>query len=160
MLKRGEEVIARDDPRHRSKRLGLETMGDDFRREGSGFTGAGAKLEAAGIVHRGEFVNRQEVVKQPGARAFLERFNKVGMHALKGYAEGGMVVGAAVARVYGRSTSPTWPVGAAPAARGGGGSDRPIQITQNFPPGTTRATTDQAAAAAGSAVRKAIARTR
>jgi tape measure domain-containing protein len=59
-----------------------------------GFTGIGPKYAPAGIVHRGEFVNRREVVRQPGARSFLERFNRVGMAALdglRGYASGGFV---------------------------------------------------------------------
>ncbi|HJS09493.1 MAG TPA: tape measure protein, partial [Pirellulales bacterium] len=34
-----------------------------------GFTGIGPKYAPAGIVHRGEFVNRREVVRQPGARS-------------------------------------------------------------------------------------------
>lgn len=43
-----------------------------------------------------------------------------------------------------------------------GSSDRPIQVSvvQTFASGTTKATTDQAASAAGAAVRKALARTR
>lgn len=59
-----------------------------------GFTGAGGKYQAAGIVHAGEFVARREVVAQPGARAFLEQFNRIGMRAvsgLRGYADGGFV---------------------------------------------------------------------
>ncbi|MGH8081816.1 MAG: tape measure protein, partial [Lysobacter sp.] len=59
-----------------------------------GFTGIGPKYAPAGVVHRGEFVNRREVVRQPGARSFLERFNRVGMAAiegLRGYAVGGFV---------------------------------------------------------------------
>ncbi len=49
-----------------------------------------------------------------------------------------------------------------PATWAGGGSQRPIQVSviQSFAPGTSRATTDQAAAQAGAAVRKATARTR
>ena len=61
---------------------------------GGGFTGIGPKYAPAGIVHRGEFVNRREVVRQPGARSFLERFNRIGMAAidgLRGYATGGFV---------------------------------------------------------------------
>lgn len=61
-----------------------------------GWTGPGTKFQPAGIVHANEFVNRQEVVRQPGALAFLTRFNQVGMAALKGwqgYADGGLVVG-------------------------------------------------------------------
>ena len=63
-----------------------------------GWTGPGTKYQPAGIVHANEFVNRQEVVRQPGALAFLTRFNQVGMAALKGwqgYADGGLVVGGA-----------------------------------------------------------------
>ncbi|MFS4551371.1 phage tail length tape measure family protein [Comamonas resistens] len=61
-----------------------------------GWTGPGTKFQPAGIVHANEFVNRQEVVRQPGALAFLTRFNQVGMAALKGwqgYADGGLVMG-------------------------------------------------------------------
>ncbi|WP_223618890.1 tape measure protein [Lysobacter sp. ESA13C] len=59
-----------------------------------GFTGIGPKYAPAGVVHRGEFVHRREVVRQPGARSFLERFNRVGMAALdglRGFAGGGFV---------------------------------------------------------------------
>lgn len=56
-----------------------------------GFTGAGSKFQVAGIVHAGEFVHRQEVVRQPGALAFLDLFNRIGMQALRGYADGGLV---------------------------------------------------------------------
>lgn len=61
-----------------------------------GYTGAGGKYQPAGIVHAEEFVNRREVVRQPGALAFLTEFNRVGMAALNrwpGYADGGLVVG-------------------------------------------------------------------
>lgn len=58
-----------------------------------GYTGPGGKWQPAGIVHAGEFVHRQEVVRQPGALAFLARFNRIGMDALRrnGYAAGGLV---------------------------------------------------------------------
>ncbi|MFT3758972.1 tape measure protein [Thauera sp.] len=60
-----------------------------------GWTGPGSKYQAAGIVHAEEFVNRREVVRQPGARPFLELFNRFGMRALdiwrNGYAQGGLV---------------------------------------------------------------------
>lgn len=62
-----------------------------------GYTGPGGKWTPAGIVHAGEFVHRQEVVRQPGALAFLAEFNRRGMAALRGwqgYADGGLVVGA------------------------------------------------------------------
>lgn len=56
-----------------------------------GWTGRGAKYQPAGIVHAEEFVTRSEVVRQPGALAFLSQFNRIGMNALRGYAEGGLV---------------------------------------------------------------------
>jgi len=58
---------------------------------GGGFTGPGGKYQVAGVVHAGEYVHRQEVVRQPGALEFLRRFNLVGMAALKGYSSGGLV---------------------------------------------------------------------
>lgn len=60
---------------------------------GGGWTGPGGKFKPAGIVHAEEFVTRSEVVRQPGALAFLARFNRVGMQALRGYASGGLVSG-------------------------------------------------------------------
>lgn len=54
-----------------------------------GFTGPGAKYKPAGVVHAGEFVLRQEVVRQAGMLAFLEQLNRTGR--LPGYASGGMV---------------------------------------------------------------------
>ncbi|MDI3489557.1 MAG: hypothetical protein PWP11_834 [Thauera sp.] len=59
-----------------------------------GYTGPGGKYQPAGIVHKGEFVTRQEVTNQPGALAFLEAFNRRGMAAIfgwRGYADGGLV---------------------------------------------------------------------
>lgn len=118
-----------------------------------GYTGSGQKNDPAGIVHKGEFVSRQEVVRQPGARGFLERFNRVGMRALDGFADGGFVSGA-VSRVYSRS-----PVISAQTAAGSrSASDRPINITQHFAPGTSRTTTNQAAVEAGRQVQRALAR--
>lgn len=58
-----------------------------------GWTGSGGKYEPAGIVHRDEYVLPQEVVRQSGALAFLERLRRQGMSALKGYASGGLVSG-------------------------------------------------------------------
>lgn len=71
-----------------------------------GYTGPGGKYEPAGIVHAGEFVHRQEVVRQPGALAFLADFNRRGMAALSawrgnGYASGGLVVPASLAGAAG-----------------------------------------------------------
>lgn len=56
-----------------------------------GWTGPGSKYKVAGVVHADEFVTRQEIVRQPGALAFLARFNRIGMSALRGYADGGLV---------------------------------------------------------------------
>lgn len=59
-----------------------------------GYTGPGSKYQYAGAVHAGEFVHRQEVVRQPGALPFLRAFNREGMAAIdrwKGYAAGGLV---------------------------------------------------------------------
>ncbi|MBZ8143034.1 hypothetical protein CLD22_24515, partial [Rubrivivax gelatinosus] len=59
-----------------------------------GYTGDGGKFQPAGIVHKGEHVTRQEVVRQPGAREFLDDFNRRGMVAVQGwqgYSDGGLV---------------------------------------------------------------------
>ena len=67
---------------------------------GGGYTGPGGKWQPAGVVHAGEFVHRREVVREPGALAFLSEFNRSGMDALRrwangfpGYAAGGFVHG-------------------------------------------------------------------
>ncbi|PTD96389.1 hypothetical protein C8261_08710 [Pseudothauera lacus] len=54
-----------------------------------GYTGAGSKYQAAGIVHAGEFVVRREALLQPGVLAYLEQLNRSGR--LPGYAAGGLV---------------------------------------------------------------------
>lgn len=51
-----------------------------------GYTGDGGKYDPAGIVHRGEWVVPQEVVKQPGMLNFLSHLTYG-----KGYADGGLV---------------------------------------------------------------------
>ena len=56
-----------------------------------GYTGPGGKFQPAGIVHAGEFVTRAEILRQRGALDFLERFNRFGMSALPGFADGGLV---------------------------------------------------------------------
>jgi uncharacterized coiled-coil protein SlyX len=56
-----------------------------------GYTGAGGKWQPAGIVHAGEFVLRQEIVRQPGMLALLARLNREGLSALPGFADGGLV---------------------------------------------------------------------
>ncbi|WP_031372199.1 tape measure protein [Lysobacter antibioticus] len=83
-----------------------------------GFTGIGPKYAPAGVVHRGEFVHRREVVRQPGARSFLERFNRLGMTALdglRGNATGGFVS----------------PAPGAPAAARGPMTERPGRSTDS-----------------------------
>lgn len=50
-----------------------------------GYTGAGGKLDPAGVVHGGEVVIRKEVVDKPGMKDYL-----VGLNA-RGYADGGYV---------------------------------------------------------------------
>ena len=57
-----------------------------------GYTGAGGKYAPAGIVHKGEFVIPQNIVRIPGMLAYLERL----LH-LPGYASGGMVAAPSVA---------------------------------------------------------------
>jgi len=53
-----------------------------------GYTGDGAKQQPAGIVHAGEYVVPQRIVKNPQASAMLETLE--GMR-LRGYADGGAV---------------------------------------------------------------------
>ncbi|OWF79249.1 phage tail tape measure protein [Yersinia kristensenii] len=54
-----------------------------------GYTGDGGKHDPAGIVHKGEWVVPQHVVKQPGMLPFLNQLTYGG----KGYADGGLVGG-------------------------------------------------------------------
>lgn len=56
-----------------------------------GYTGPGAKYQPAGIVHAGEFVLPQEIVRQRGMIAFLTRLLRQGVSALPGFADGGLV---------------------------------------------------------------------
>lgn len=60
-----------------------------------GYTGPGGKYQPAGIVHAGEYVQPQRVVREPGALHFMENFRRMGMRAIdnwRGYAGGGLVV--------------------------------------------------------------------
>lgn len=65
-----------------------------------GFTGLGGKYEPAGVVHRGEHVQPQRVVREPGALSVLEAIRRNGVAAVldkvrsgwRGYAEGGLVL--------------------------------------------------------------------
>lgn len=68
-----------------------------------GWTGPGARLQPAGVVHADEHVQPKRVVNEPGALSFLERVRRNGftrtmadLHArlsagLPGYADGGLV---------------------------------------------------------------------
>ncbi|KAF3999066.1 phage tail length tape measure family protein [Glaciimonas immobilis] len=106
---------------------GMASMAGGF--SDGGYTGHGGKYDPAGIVHRGEFVNRQEVVRQPGAMAFLSNFNRVGMKALqglRGYAGGGLV-GAGPG--LSGSGAPLYQMGQPAAAAGG-----PVTVNQRLLP--------------------------
>lgn len=119
-----------------------------------GYTGDGGKFEPAGVVHRGEFVARSEVVREPGARTFLEAFNRIGMDALAslpGFAAGGFVGGMGLDA----------PLAAAAAVPRGAAGAMTIQqnFTINAPAGTvSRATEQQIAAAAARGAARANAR--
>lgn len=69
-----------------------------------GYTGPGGKFQPAGIVHAGEFVLRQEVVRQRGMMQFLSGLNRDGVRALRGYASGGLVGNLAVPAVPGANS--------------------------------------------------------
>lgn len=64
-----------------------------------GYTGDGGKHDVAGVVHRGEWVVPQSVVKKPGMLSFLNQLTYG-----NGYAEGGLV-GGCVAKPSGDSYS-------------------------------------------------------
>lgn len=70
-----------------SSNLGASQAGysSEYGFSDGGYTGAGGKLDPAGIVHAGEFVLRREVVSQPGMLDYLESLNT------RGYADGGLV---------------------------------------------------------------------
>jgi hypothetical protein len=57
-----------------------------------GYTGDGGKYEAAGVVHRGEFVVPKETVSAFGADYFNQRY-------LPGYADGGLVTNSATSGI-------------------------------------------------------------
>lgn len=60
-----------------------------------GFTGYGGKYEPAGTVHKYEYVQPMERMREPGALAFMEAFRRQGMRAIdnwRSYAGGGLVV--------------------------------------------------------------------
>lgn len=72
-----------------------------------GYTGRGARLAAAGIVHRGEYVLPQDVVRQPGMLGFLEHLRRYGASALPGFADGGLVGRLALPTIRPPSPAPT-----------------------------------------------------
>lgn len=91
-----------------------------------GWTGPGGKYQPAGLVHRGEHVQPQEVVREPGALPFLEQIRRNGFRntvsslrdrlaaGLPGFAEGGLV---------GPRSLPTMPPIPQNLLQGGGGSE-------------------------------------
>ncbi|EMN8466966.1 phage tail tape measure C-terminal domain-containing protein [Klebsiella michiganensis] len=79
-----------------SKALGIS---DWFGFADGGYTGDGGKHDVAGVVHRGEWVVPQSVVKKPGMLGFLNQLTYG-----NGYAEGGLV-GGGVAKPSGDSYS-------------------------------------------------------
>ncbi|MGM9763363.1 MAG: hypothetical protein ACI3ZQ_05025 [Candidatus Cryptobacteroides sp.] len=59
-----------------------------------GYTGAGGRLEVAGVVHRGEYVVPQPEMRDPAVAAMVasiegRRRRRTSSHALPGYADGG-----------------------------------------------------------------------
>ena len=59
-----------------------------------GWTGAGGKYQVAGYVHKGEYVQPSERLREPGALSFMRLFHAQGMEAIdrwRGYADGGLV---------------------------------------------------------------------
>ncbi|MCT4773712.1 phage tail length tape measure family protein [Klebsiella aerogenes] len=79
-----------------SKALGIS---DWFGFADGGYTGDGGKHDVAGVVHRGEWVVPQSVVKKPGMLSFLNQLTYG-----SGYAEGGLV-GGGIAKPSGDSYS-------------------------------------------------------
>jgi tape measure domain-containing protein len=97
---------ARDD-------LGLKAPGYDS----GGYTGDGGVLEPAGVVHRGEYVQPQYRMREPGALAFMQDFHARGMKAVqerRGYYMGGLV-GADFSSVASRLDIPSLASGTAAA---------------------------------------------
>lgn len=67
-----------------------------------GYTGAGGRLEVAGVVHRGEYVVPQPEMRDPQVAAMVasiesKRRSRTSKNALPGFAEGGYTDGASVA---------------------------------------------------------------
>lgn len=172
ILNVGDEVITRDDPRNVANQ-GMRLV-EAFDGKASDLKG----LVVGGDTPQATAAKMTAGIKMPGPlkpnerRTVLEIGEEVlpkddprhrdnagsAMLSEKKYHDGG-VVGRAVSNVY-RNGAPPAAWAAAPTLRDERAATRPIQINQTFPPGTTRATTDQAAASAGAAVRKANSRIR
>jgi hypothetical protein len=176
LLSVGDEVITRDDPRNvaneglqlikafdgkASDLKGLVVGGDTPQATAARMANG---IQAPGLTAGGPLKpNERRAVLEVGEEVLPKddprhRDNAgVAMLAEKRFHDGG-VVGRAVSGVYSKGAPPAaWDRS---AQRDDRAAMRPIQINQTFPPGTNRATTDQAAASAGAAVRKANSRIR
>lgn len=118
-----------------------------------GYTGPGSKYQPAGIVHAGEHVQPMEIVREPGALAFLEQIRLRGFQVtmrelqaamskgLAGYASGGLVA----ARQQAIMNS-LRPASVQPASMSSGASTgRPIVL--QWPDGSSSTVTADAAVA-------------
>jgi hypothetical protein len=74
-----------------TRRVGESSFGPRDGFASGGFTGRGGKYEPAGIVHRGEVVLPQEVVRRDKAHLSSRYGHLPGMSSLPGYADGGLV---------------------------------------------------------------------
>lgn len=77
----------------------ISSIGKAIGYSNGGYTGDGGKHDVAGVVHRGEWVVPQSVVKKPGMLSFLNQLTYG-----NGYAEGGLV-GGGVAKPSGEAYS-------------------------------------------------------
>ena len=104
-----------------------------------GYTGAGAKFEPAGIVHRGEYVMDKATVQAAGGPGVFDQMRA----GLRGYASGGSVgagayrqsaqkVAAYVARLFGLAVPSTAPAGRPQSGRYGYTSDHPRGMAADF----------------------------
>lgn len=118
-----------------------------------GYTGPGSKYQPAGIVHAGEHVQPMEIVREPGALAFLEQIRLRGFQVtmrelqaamskgLAGYASGGLVAARQQAIMNNLR-----PASVQPASMSSGASTgRPIVL--QWPDGSSSTVTADAAVA-------------
>lgn len=110
--------------------LGLPALG--FAR--GGYTGAGAKHEVAGVVHRGEYVVPKDAVDRTGPAAWASMVAHV-----RGYEEGGLVAPAPSALETMRFSDPSVRTFSSHVAgesrRAPGERDRPLQVVMHFASG-------------------------